>query len=293
MRFANIRVEGRNYVAVSSGGEIRRLPAEIRGKSVTAIEHLLEMDASEVNALVDDVLRSGVTVPSDAFCFRSVVERPHKILCVGLNYRRHAEETHTPIPTLPVIFGKFAQTLAACDDEIPLPRRTQCVDYEVELAMVVGRTCHDVDPEHARDYVFGYTVANDISARDLQNATSQWLIGKSLDRFCPTGPFVVTSDEISNPDDLSIQLRRNGILCQNSRTSDMIFSCGQIVAYLSSLWTLEPGDLILTGTPEGVILGQPESERRWIADGDCTEATIEGIGTLRNVFVRSLTPGGI
>lgn len=165
-----------------------------------------------------------------------------------------------------------------------LPSAANQVDYEAELAVIIGKRAHQVTEEAALDYVYGYTNANDISARDLQLRTNQWLLGKSCDGFMPIGPYLVTRDEISNPDALSIRLIRNNTIVQDSNTKDMIFSTREIIAYLSTVWTLEPGDVILTGTPSGVVLGMPEGQKDWLKSGEITIVEIEGLGRLFNTF---------
>lgn len=212
---------------------------------------------------------------------------PHnieKIICVGLNYRKHAEETNAAIPEYPILFNKFGNTIAAHNQEIILPKVSNEVDYEAELVIVMGKKAKDVEIDNALDYVFGYCNVNDLSARDLQMRTAQWLLGKTCDDFSPLGPYLVTSDEIEDPNNLAIKTYVNGELKQNSHTSDMIFNCKEIVSYISKHFTLKPGDIILTGTPEGVVLGLPENERVWIQENDVVEVEIEGLGKLRNIF---------
>ena len=207
------------------------------------------------------------------------VYQPGKIVCVGLNYRRHAEETGAPFPQTPVLFSKFNNTLAAACEAVPLPKVASQYDYEVELGVVIGRRASSVPVERALEYVLGYCTANDLSARDLQTRTSQWLLGKTLDRFCPVGPYLVTRDEVPDPQRLALRTWVNGELRQNSSTADMIFSVAEIVSYASQYMTLEPGDLIITGTPEGVILGMPEP-RTWLKPGDEVIVEVEGLGRL-------------
>ncbi|MDF2669850.1 MAG: 5-carboxymethyl-2-hydroxymuconate isomerase [Paenibacillus sp.] len=213
------------------------------------------------------------------------VPHPSKIICVGLNYRRHAEETNAKIPTSPILFNKFDNTLTGHQCDVPIPRTSSKVDYEVELCMVIGKNAKYVTKENALDYVFGYTVVNDISARDLQLRTSQWLLGKSCDGFSPLGPYLVTADEVGNPNDLNLKLTVNGEVRQNSNTSDMIFHCDEIVSYISDHMTLYPGDIILTGTPEGVVLGYPEDKQVYLKHGDIMTVEIEKLGVLTNRMV--------
>jgi 2-keto-4-pentenoate hydratase/2-oxohepta-3-ene-1,7-dioic acid hydratase in catechol pathway len=206
---------------------------------------------------------------------------PHrgKILAVGLNYRRHAQETGAPIPETPILFSKFNNTLAAACQSVKLPDVATQYDYEVELGVVIGKRAAMVSEASALDYVLGYCTANDLSARDLQMRTSQWLLGKSLDGFCPVGPYLVTRDEVPDPQKLELHTWVNGQERQNSNTADMIFSVAQIVSYTSRYMTLEPGDLIITGTPEGVILGMPQP-RTWLKAGDEVTVEVQGLGRL-------------
>ncbi|MDI4647372.1 fumarylacetoacetate hydrolase family protein [Cohnella hashimotonis] len=208
------------------------------------------------------------------------VTEPGKIVCVGLNYRKHAEESKMPIPTFPILFNKFNNTLTGHKQEVLLPKESAKVDYEAELAIVIGSQVKDVTKEMALDYVFGYCSANDLSARDLQMRTNQWLLGKSCDGFCPIGPYLVTADEVGNANDLTIKCSVNGELRQYSNTSDMIFHCDEIVSYVSRHMTLEPGDIILTGTPEGVVFGYPEDRQVWLKDGDIVTIDIDKLGSL-------------
>lgn len=210
------------------------------------------------------------------------VPNPGKILCVGLNYRAHAAESGQPEPSTPVIFSKFNNAIAAPGEKVPLPTVGEQYDYEVELAVVLGRRGRNIDESEALDYVFGYCTANDLSARDLQALSTQWLLGKSLDKFMPIGPYLVTADEVADPQRLQIRSWVNGELRQNSNTSDMIFSVAQIISFISRYMTLEPGDVILTGTPEGVILGM--KEKVWLKPGDEVAVEVEGLGRLVNVM---------
>lgn len=212
------------------------------------------------------------------------VPEPGKIVCVGLNYRKHAEESNMDIPKSPILFNKYNNTLAGHGDDVQLPDDSEQVDYEAELAIVVGREAKNVSKDEALDYVFGYCAANDLSARDLQFRSGQWLLGKSLDGFCPLGPYLVTADEIANPNALEISCTVNGEVRQKSNTSDMIFHCDEIISYISHYMTLYPGDVILTGTPEGVVFGYPESERVWLQDGDEMTVEIEHLGALSNTM---------
>lgn len=214
------------------------------------------------------------------------VTHPNKIICVGLNYRKHAEETNAPIPQYPILFNKFNNTLTGNGHDVPLPVKVSSkVDYEAELVIVIGKKAKYVSKEQALDHVFGYCCVNDLSARDLQMRTQQWLLGKSCDGFSPLGPYLVSADEVGDPNNLEIRCIVNGEVRQNSNTSDMIFHCNEIVSYISQHMTLEPGDIILTGTPEGVVLGLPEEKQVYLKDGDVVTIEIEKLGSLTNRMV--------
>ncbi len=213
------------------------------------------------------------------------VTEPNKIICVGLNYRKHADETNSPYPETPILFPKYNNALAAHQDEIAVPKMTKKLDYEVELGIVIGKNAKNVSKEEALDHVFGYVTANDLSARDLQFVSSQWLLGKSCDGFSPVGPYLVTKDEVGDPNNLKLKTYVNGEERQNSNTADMIFYCDEIISYISKHMTLTPGDIILTGTPEGVIFGYPEDKQVYLQPGDEVTVEIEKLGKLTNRFV--------
>ncbi len=232
--------------------------------------------------LGDPALRARCLREEAALQLAPVLTNPGKIICVGLNYRRHAIESGLPIPTTPVLFSKFNNSLAAPDEAIPLPTCAEQYDYEVELAVVIGRRARNTPVEQALGHVFGYCTANDLSARDLQMRTSQWLLGKTLDKFLPLGPYLVTADEVGDPQALSLKCWVNGELRQDSNTADMVFSVAEIVSYISQHFTLEPGDVICTGTPEGVILGM--ANKVWLRAGDRVTVEVGGLGQLTNVM---------
>ncbi len=209
---------------------------------------------------------------------------PVNLLCIGLNYRRHAEETKAPIPKFPVLFMKATSALQNPGDPILLPRRLRSdeVDYECELAVVIGRRCKNVSRDRALDYVLGYTCANDVSARDWQGkwGGGQWCRGKGFDTFAPLGPCLVTTDEVPNPNALAIKLDINGEVLQDWNTDDMIFDVPTLIEFLSGSVTLLPGTVILTGTPHGV--GSARKPPRWLKAGDTVTVAIEKIGVLSN-----------
>lgn len=290
MKLLTFRTDNGLALGVKTGQGILRVPNSGDDTSLT-VKKLIEGGdgaLTELNRSLDRTLEDGQGAPflnEEELDLGPCVPEPGKIVCVGLNYRKHAEESNMDIPKFPILFNKYNNTLAGHGDSIPLPDDSEQVDYEAELAIVIGREAKNVTQEDALDYVFGYCAANDLSARDLQFRSNQWLLGKCLDGFCPLGPYLVTADEIKNPNALEISCTVNGEVRQKSNTSDMIFHCDEIISYISRYMTLSPGDVILTGTPEGVVFGYPESERVWLKDGDQVAVEIAGLGCLDNVMV--------
>ena len=238
----------------------------------TFVERALTVEGRAAWLLDEARLQYGPCIPT-----------PGKIICVGLNYRNHAKEARMEIPPVPVLFSKFHNALASPGEDIPLPPVAEKYDYEAELVIVIGKRAKYVSEEAALEYVLGYCNANDVSARDLQSVTSQWLLGKSLDKFMPLGPYLVTSDEAPDPQNWPVRCWLNGELRQNSNTSDMIFNVRQLVSFISKHMTLEPGDIISTGTPEGVILGR--SPKVWMKAGDSMTVEVGPLGKLTNAVV--------
>ena len=212
---------------------------------------------------------------------------PEKVIAVGLNYLDHAKESGMEPPKNPIFFSKYASSIVGPGGAVVIPPAdvTQKVDYEVELAVVIGRAAKNVSVDEAMDYVFGYTIMNDVSARDLQFEDGQWVKGKALDTFAPMGPWIVTKDEIPDPHNLRIVMALNGEVVQDSNTSQLIFKVPQLIAYFSRLFTLRPGDVISTGTPPGV--GMARKPPRFLKPGDTMVAEIQGIGALQNPVVGS------
>lgn len=209
------------------------------------------------------------------------VDDPRKVVCVGLNYRDHAEEGDNPIPDEPVLFSKFPTSVVGPDDAVRWdPNYTEKVDYEAELVAVIGEETRRVDPDDALDHVAGFTVGNDVSARDLQHGDGQWVRGKSLDTFAPIGPDLVTTDEVEDPHDLGIFAEVNGERLQESSTANLIFGVDELVSFCSRAFTLEPGDLVFTGTPPGV--GVYREPPVLLGDGDTVTIGVEGVGELTN-----------
>ena len=224
--------------------------------------------------------QSAFFLPEDQLSIATCTPYAPKIICIGLNYRRHAAESNMPVPSVPVVFTKYNNTLVDYGGDVELgPVGTQ-FDYEVELGVVIGKKAKHVAARDALSYVLGYCTANDLSCRDLQFRTSQWLMGKSLDHFLPLGKYLTTADEIPDPQNLKLETWVNGDQRQNSNTADMIFPIAAIIEDLSRHFTLEPGDLILTGTPEGVAMGI--KDQPWLKKGDIVEVSIEHLGGTLN-----------
>jgi len=219
-------------------------------------------------------------IAEDKAQFGPVVTDPEKIICIGLNYRAHAAETGNPVPKTPILFNKFNTALNYHGGTVAVSKENaKEFDYEAELVIVIGRTARNVSEADAPNYIFGYATGNDFTARDLQRASSQWMLGKTLDGSGVIGPWLVTSDLVDG-DKLAISLTVNGEKRQGSNTSDMIFNCKQLVSYISTYMTLKPGDIIFTGTPSGVISGYPADKRVWLKPGDKLVTSIEKLGDL-------------
>ncbi len=246
-------------------------------------EELLQKFSSFINGLEVDY--SDYILSEDEIEWAPALTNPEKIICVGLNYRKHADETKAEYPKYPVLFNKFRNALSAHMEEVPVPKTTERLDHEVELGIVIGKKGKYIAEENALDYVFGYCTTNDLSARDIQKRVPQWMTGKTNDGFAPVGPYIVTKGDVPNPNDLRLTTTVNGEVRQDSSTADMIFNCEKIVSYVSQYMTLKPGDLIMTGTPEGVILGMPIEERVYLQPGDEVTVEVEGLGALTTQLV--------
>jgi len=282
MKLTQFYKNGKACLGIVTDQGIVDVQLEARRRGVRAPATMLEAIAMEDLSVLK-------TLETEAQCFAQgenspVVTGMDKILCIGLNYRQHARECNLPLPPAPVLFNKFSNALAADGDSVYLDPAYKEYDYEAELVAIIGKPARNVSEEEALDYVFGYTCGNDLSTRDLQFARSnQWLLSKTFDHFAPIGPCVVTADSIDG-NDLAISSVVNGELRQNSRTSDMILPTGQVIPGLAKHITLEPGDLVFTGSPQGVMHGYPKDQKNWLKPGDSVDITIEGIGTLHNTF---------
>jgi 2-keto-4-pentenoate hydratase/2-oxohepta-3-ene-1,7-dioic acid hydratase in catechol pathway len=266
--------------------DVARAAALFRIKAPTDVHAVIEGAATAplaklVAKALADKRGKKVLIPESRAKFAPAVPRPGKIICVGLNYRRHAQETGNPIPAAPILFNKYNNTLVGHRGRIALPVKVSSqFDYEVELVVVMGRKARDVPEEKALSHVFGYANGNDFSARDLMRVSSQLMLGKTCDGFAPLGPWVVSADLVPDPQNLRIATYVNGEERQNSNTSDMIFNCAQVISYCSRHMTLLPGDIIYTGTPQGVILGYPKDKQVWLKPGDKVVTEVEKCGTL-------------
>jgi acylpyruvate hydrolase len=219
-------------------------------------------------------------VPASEASFAPLIPQPSKVLCVGLNYRAHILETGRDLPEYPTLFAKFAQTLLGAGDDLVLPAVSDRVDWEVELGVVIGRPIYRASPDEAAAAIAGYTVTNDVSMRDWQNRTLQWLQGKMFERSTPVGPYLVTGDEVGGAADLEVRCEVDGAVMQQSRTSDLLFGPAEIAAYASQVITLLPGDLLLTGTPGGV--GNARKPPVYLRPGQTLRTVIEGVGECVN-----------
>lgn len=241
-------------------------------------------DIAGLRRLVDKAKASAEAaryfVAEDKAQFGPAVTEPEKIVCIGLNYRRHAAETNNPVPKLPILFNKYNSALNCCGGTVAVSKeKAEKFDYEAELVIVIGRTARNVSEADAPNYIFGYASGNDFTARDLQSRSSQWMLGKTLDGSGLVGPWLVTADQVDG-DNLKIECRVNGEVRQSSNTSDMVFNCRQLVSYISEYITLQPGDIIFTGTPEGVIAGYAKEKQVWLKPGDRIVTSIEKLGDL-------------
>ncbi|MGZ9817919.1 fumarylacetoacetate hydrolase family protein [Peribacillus simplex] len=283
MKIATFSVQTEQHIGIVQDDQIISLTALGPEEFPACMKKFIER-GSELRSRAEQLIEQRIN--DDAVFKLSEVKilppftKPDKIICVGLNYFDHCKETGMEPPESPVIFSKYANAIAGHNDPIEIPINSTEVDFEAELAFVIGREAKHVSEEEADDYVFGYTIMNDISARDLQFQDGQWSRGKTADTFAPFGPVVVTHDEVGDPHNLAISLELNGEIMQDSNTSNLIFTVPKIISFLSQSMTLKPGDLIATGTPPGVGMGR--NPKIWLKNGDRMNVSIERIGTLSN-----------
>lgn len=281
MKLSRLIVEGKVVLSIESEGGYISVAELLKEDSEKLDLHTIFDRMEEIKREVKKGNYS--LMEKGSYKFASAVGNPEKIICIGLNYKSHIEETEKKVPEYPVLFSKYSNSLAGHLDVVSIPSPGLKVDYEGELGVMIGKTAKNVGKEFEK-YIFGYFIGNDISARELQYRTSQYLLGKTLDGFYPNGPSIVTRDEIEDPQDLWIKTKVNGEIRQDSNTGNMIFPIGKLVSYISSYITLKPGDIISTGTPEGVVLGMKDKDNHWLKPGDSVEVAIEGLGTLKNTF---------
>lgn len=290
MKLANFERDGLVRAGIVKDGRVYDISEAAaaaglkRLRSASSVEQILDAGLLKELTKAEPKLTSGKGIASRSVKLKSPILYPEKIIMVAVNYGSHGKETKTPPPPYPYFFTKFRNAIIGPGDAIIAPKASKKVDWEVELAVVIGKEGKDIKKERAYDYVAGYTVSNDVSFRDFQSQKNEslglnWVKGKAMDASLPLGPWLVTSDEIGNPHDLNLSLTVNGDRKQNVNTGGMLFKIDELVAYVSIGTTLQPGDIISTGTPEGIAAttGQP-----FLKEGDEVEAEVEKIGTLRN-----------
>ncbi len=282
MKLLNFQaVEGPAQAGVLRGDRVHSLGALGFG-SVKAVIEAGSEGLAKVRDLVAGAPEGSGIALTDVRLLAPLADA-QKLIFIGLNYRDHAAEAKMEIPATPTVFAKFANSVIHPGDPIVLPSASQKPDYEAEFAFVIGKRGKHIRAAEWREYVAGYTIINDVSARDFQMATSQWIMGKTCDSFCPMGPFVTTIEEIANPHNLRIECLLNGETMQDSNTGELIFKIPELLEHLSKAMTLEPGDVVSTGTPAGV--GFSKKPPRWLQPGDDCVVRIEGLGELRNPVV--------
>ena len=282
MRFVTFQHEGFAAPGVILGNNVVGLRSAGFPTLLSVIEGGFEA-RQRVQAWLDGKQPAGEVVPLAKARLLAPLPRPPKIICIGLNYMDHALESKLEIPKVPTVFSKFSSAVIGPGETILLPRNSVKPDYEAEFGVIIGKAGRHIRRAAWREHVFGYTNLNDVSARDFQMATSQWMMGKTFDTFAPMGPAIVSGDEIDDPHKLDIQMVINGEVLQNSNTSQLIFKIPDLIEYLSGVFTLESGDIISTGTPAGV--GFSRNPPRWLRAGDDVVVRISGLGELRNPVV--------
>ena len=269
------RKDGGSQAGVLADGQVYDLGAA----GYVGILTLIEAGPAGL-AAASSAVAAGDGIPVDQVRLLAPIPRPPRIFCIGLNYADHAKESQMKVQAVPTVFMKLASSVVGPDADVILPKNSTQPDYEAELAVVIGKPGFRIAAADWEQYVFGYTIVNDVSARDVQLATSQWTLGKSFPTFTPMGPVVVSKDEIPDPHALDIRLAIDGEVMQNANTRDLIFRIPRLIEYVSSITPLEAGDLISTGTPEGVGLGR--TPQRWLRPDEKMVISIEKIGDLRN-----------
>lgn len=290
MKLVNFEYEEESAVGVVSGEKVINLNQILEQPDLTMLQ-LIEKGLDYVHEIADKLPSDWTeadggnrVISLDQVKVRAPLSNPGKVVCVGNNYMDHCREQNVAPPKSPMIFSKWASCIIGPEESVILPQSSGQVDYEAELGVVIGKKGKNIAKGTALDHVFGYVIVNDISARDVQFADGQWVRGKSFDTFAPCGPYLVTADEVNDPQNLSIRLTRNGEILQDSNTKEMIFGVADIISYLSKGFTFEAGDLLATGTPHGVgVFREPQI---FLEDGDTVSVEIEGLGVLTNRCVR-------
>ncbi len=270
-------------VSFSTADGLIRPGALLADNSVVDLTAAGYVDALTVVTAGLSAAPAGPTLPADRVRLHAPLANPPRVFAIGLNYRDHAIESGMAIPNTPVVFFKMTTAIIGPGESIVLPKNSTEPDYEAEFAFVIGKGGYRIPASVWREHVYGYTIVNDVSARDVQLATSQWSMGKSFPTFCPLGPAIVTADEIADPHQLAIGLTIDGVVHQNSNTRELIFKVPELVEYLSSITPLLPGDIVSTGTPFGVGLGR--TPKRWLKPGETVTITVDGLGSLTNPCV--------
>ncbi|KAL3864652.1 hypothetical protein ACJMK2_006316 [Sinanodonta woodiana] len=287
MRFVQFEQNGERFLGVELryGGDIINLN-QANPSIPRDMRSFIEGGHQMLLAAKSAVERGQHIVKNESIKLLAPIASCDKVLCIGMNYRDHCEEQGAPVPKEPLVFNKFPSCIIGPLDDVHYPKETEELDWEVELVIVVGREGKDVSVSEAMNYVFGYTVANDVSARDWQLSgknSGQWVLGKAMDDFCPLGPAIVTKEGLVDPHNLGIRTRVNGVTKQNSNTNQLVFQTQQLIAFITRFMTIKPGDLILTGTPPGVGVFRKPPE--YLKRGDIVEVEIDDIGCLKNKIV--------
>ncbi len=284
MRLVTFTHQGQRRLGVRSGDSIIDLSAADPSIPSTMKEFLEAGDnaISRAQAVIDGGTHA---ISATDVTIHAPIDNPEKIICIGLNYADHAAESSMPIPDEPIVFSKYASSIIGPDENIVAPSASSQVDYEVELVVVIGKSGRNISEEDALNHVAGYMVGHDVSARDyqLEKPGAQWMMGKTFDTFAPIGPDLVTTDDVPDPHNLGIRCILNGKTVQDSNTSQLIFDVPKLIAYLTHVFTLAPGDLIFTGTPHGVGMGR--EPQLWLKHGDRVICEIDGLGRLENPVV--------
>jgi 2-keto-4-pentenoate hydratase/2-oxohepta-3-ene-1,7-dioic acid hydratase in catechol pathway len=281
MKFVTFQHDGHQHAGVISGDDVISLKAAGLPDMISILQGGPEVFKRVEVEIAKPPADSVFPLSSVKLC--APIPKPTKIICVGLNYRDHAIESKMEIPTRPTIFSKYNNTVIGPGDEIIIPKNTEKPDYEAEFAFVIGKGGRHIKAADWQDHVFGYMNLNDVSARDVQLAVSQWMMGKTFDTFAPMGPWLVTADEIADPHNLNISLTMNGETLQDSNTRELIFKIPELIEFLSSIMTLEAGDIVSTGTPSGV--GFSYKPPKWLKPGDEIVIKVEGLGELKNTCI--------